>query len=193
MGRRPPPPDPCRGLYAFQACMGPFCISERIRIDESPRRSHTGDEAGNRKEPGAARSTVMEMHLFGAEAAEEKALCGEDSSAVERMSVDYYLEGRLCGRVAGTVCDRCKTMAVPLAKVTLGHMAQDLEDENRLGDADDCRELLSRLARETELDRGPDRERGRSPMCGPLLLFGPIPVIGEFVHFAGRSAPARTD
>ena len=104
----------------------------------------------------AVRNEVMEMHLFDAEAAEEKALCGEDSSPVERMSVGYYLEERLCGRPVGTVCQECKPLAMPLAKVILEDMAQDLEDKGRLGDAEDCRELADRLARETGLDRGPD-------------------------------------
>ena len=97
----------------------------------------------------AVRNKVMEMHLFDVEAAEEKALCGEDSSPVERMSVGYYLEERLCGRPVGTVCQECKTLAMPLAEVIL-------EDKGRLGDAEDCRELADRLARETGLDRGPD-------------------------------------
>ena len=96
------------------------------------------------------------MHLFYADAAREKALCGEDSSSIERMSVGYYLEERLCGRPVGTVCQDCKTLAMPLAKVILEDMAQDFEDEGRLGDAEDCRELLKRLVRESGPDRGPD-------------------------------------
>lgn len=91
------------------------------------------------------RNEVMEMHLFDSEAAEEKALCGEDSSSIERMSVGYYLEERLCGRPVGAVCERCKTLAMPLAEDIIEEMAQDLEDEGRLGDAEDCRGLLNRL------------------------------------------------
>ena len=68
----------------------------------------------------------------------------------------YYLEERLCGRPVGKVCQDCKALAMPLAKVILEDMAQDIEDEGRLGNAEDCRELLNRLARETGLDRGPD-------------------------------------
>ena len=104
----------------------------------------------------AVRNEVSESHLFYAEAPEEKALCGGYSSAVERMSVGYYLEERLRGCPVGTVCERCKALAVPLAKVGIEDMAQDLEHEGRSGDAEDCRELLIRLARETGLDRGPD-------------------------------------
>ena len=96
------------------------------------------------------------MHLFDPHAAEEKALCREDSSSIERMSVDYYLEERLCGRPVGTVCERCKALAMPFAEVIIEDMAQDLEDEGRLGDAEDCRELLKRLVRESGMDRGPD-------------------------------------
>ena len=99
---------------------------------------------------------VKEMHLFDSDAAEEKSLCGEESSSIERMSVEYYLEERLCGRPVGTVCERCKTLAMPLAEVVIIDKALELEDEGRLGDAEDCRELLNRLARETGLDRGPD-------------------------------------
>ncbi len=98
----------------------------------------------------------MEMHLYDAEAAEEKALCGEDSSSIDRMSVGYYLEECLYGRPDWTVCDRCKVLAMPLAEVIIEEMAEDLEDEGRLGDAEDCRELLDRLAREMALIRAPD-------------------------------------
>ena len=104
----------------------------------------------------AVRNEVSESHLFNAEASEEKALCGGYSSTVERMSVGYYLKGRLRGCPVGTVCERCKALAMPLAKVGIEDMAQNLEDEGRFGDAKDCRELLRRLARETGLDRGPN-------------------------------------
>ena len=38
---------------------------------------------------------------------------------------------------------------MPLADVIIEDMAQNLEDEGRLGDAEDCRLLAVRLARET--------------------------------------------
>ena len=60
------------------------------------------------------RHEVMEMHLFEIDAAEEKALCGEDTSATDRIGVDYYLERRKDGLEVGTVCERCKALAVPL-------------------------------------------------------------------------------
>ena len=93
------------------------------------------------------------MHLFYADAAREKALCGEDSSSIERLSVGYYLEERLRGRPVGTVCQDCKTLAMPLAEVILEDMAEDLEDEARLGEAEDCCKLAYTLARETGQDR----------------------------------------
>ena len=96
------------------------------------------------------------MHLFNAEADEEKVRCTEGSSSIERMSVRYYLEERLCGRPAGPVCERCKGLAMPLAEVIIEEMAENLEDEGRLGDAEDCRELLNRLVRETTPTRGPN-------------------------------------
>ena len=95
------------------------------------------------------RNEVKEIHLFDAEVAEEKGLCGENSSFIERMSVGYCLEERLCRRPVGTVCERCKARAMPLAEVIIKDMAQNLEDEGRLGDAEDCRLLAVRLARET--------------------------------------------
>ena len=104
----------------------------------------------------AAKNEVIEMHLFDSEAAKENALCEEDSSPIERMSVGYYLEERLRGCPVGTVCDRCTVLAMPLAEVIIKDLAEDLEDDRRLGDAEDCRELLNRLARETGLARGPD-------------------------------------
>ena len=53
---------------------------------------------GARRKYEAVRNEVMEMHLFDAEAAEEEALCGEDSLSIVRMSVGYYLEARRRGR-----------------------------------------------------------------------------------------------
>ena len=111
---------------------------------------------GTERRHEAVRNEVFESHLFNAEAPEEKALCGGYSSAVERMSVGYYLKERLRGCPVGTVCERCKSLAVPLAVDITKDMAQGLEDKGRLGDAEDCREFAVRLARETGLDRGPD-------------------------------------
>ena len=98
------------------------------------------------------RHEVMEMHLFDESVVEEQALCGRGTTRTERMGVREYLEERLDGSPVGTVCQDCKALAMPLGGVTIGDMAKDLEDEGRLGDAEDCRELLKRIARETGLD-----------------------------------------
>ena len=58
---------------------------------------------------------VMETHLFDANAHVERALGGEETSANDRMSVDYYLERRKDGLEVGTVCERCKALAAPFA------------------------------------------------------------------------------
>ena len=42
---------------------------------------------GTGRRPRAARREVMAMHLLDTEAPGEKAICGGDSSAVERMSL----------------------------------------------------------------------------------------------------------
>ena len=144
----------------FRNMRGPFVFqkgyeSMRVRHDRI-----LETKRGTGRRPGAARSTVMEIHLFDAEAAEEKALCGEGSSSIKRMSVGYYPEDRLRGRTVGTVCDRCKTMAVPLAEDFIEDMAQDLEDEGRSGDAEDCRRRSSRC--------GASTGAGRPVGAGPL-------------------------
>ena len=158
MGRRSPPPEP---IYAasthFRRVWGPFVLQkgyESMRVLDD-RILETRPGTGRRHE--AVRNEMFESHLFDSEAPEEKALCGGDSSPVERMSVKYYLEERLCGRPVGTICGRCKTLTMPLAEVVIEDVAEDLEDEGRLGDAEDYRELLRRLARETGLDRGTGR------------------------------------
>ena len=67
----------------------------------------------------------------------------------------------------------CKALAMPLVKVILEDMAQDLEDEGRLGDAEDCHELLNGLARETGLDRRLDQG---PPMRGPFAFQAVSPL-----------------
>lgn len=104
----------------------------------------------------AVRNEVMQMHLFDENAAKEMSLCREDSSSIERMSVGYYLEERLCGRPIGAVCERCKALVMSLADDIIEEMAEVLEEEGRFGDAEDCRELFNTLAGETVLNGGPD-------------------------------------
>ncbi len=90
---------------------------------------------------------VMETHLFDANANVERALGGEETSANDRMSVDYYLERRKDGLEVGTVCERCKALAAPFAM----SLARDLEAEGRLDEADEYRRLADTLLRETGL------------------------------------------
>ena len=89
----------------------------------------------------------IEMHLFDPNAAEEKALVGEESSACDLMSVDYYMEGRKDGLEVGTVCERCKALAVPFAM----RLARDLEAEGWLDEAEEYRQLADTFLRETGL------------------------------------------
>ena len=90
---------------------------------------------------------VVEMDLFDPNADEEKALCGEDTSANDRISVDYYLERRKDGLEVGTVCEACKALVVPFAL----NLIQDLEAEGLLDEAEKYRKLADTLLRETGL------------------------------------------
>ena len=69
---------------------------------------------------------------------------------------------------------------MPLAEVIIRDMAQDLEDEGLLGDAEDCRELLNCLARETGLDHGPGSSgTPNHPCVGPFAFEGANPDMGS--------------
>ena len=158
--RRPPPPGPMCGAFThFSGMCGAFCISATFKKGRKKMRlSHyeTLKVTLENERRFLLTTQMFKMHLYDSEAAEENAFCGEDSSPIERMSVGYYLEERLYGPQDWTVCDRCKALAMPLAEVIIEEMAEDLEDEGRLGDAEDCRDLLNKLAREKALDRWPD-------------------------------------
>ena len=93
------------------------------------------------------RFEITEMHLFDPYADEEKALCGGDTSANDRISVGYYRERRKDGLEVGTVCERCKAMAVPFAL----SLTRDLEAEGLLDEAEEYRRLADTLLRETGL------------------------------------------
>ena len=97
-------------------------------------------------------SEVTGMHLFDENEAEEHARCGRDTTRTERMGDREYVNERLNGSRPRAVCPGCKALAMPLVEVILEDMARNFEDEGRLGDAEDCRELLDRLAGETDLD-----------------------------------------
>ena len=72
------------------------------------------------------RNEVIEMHLFDENAAKEMSFCRDNASPIDRMSVGYYLEERLCGRQVGAVCERCQVLAMPLAEEIIEDMAEDL-------------------------------------------------------------------
>ena len=97
----------------------------------------------------------MEMHLSDTNAVVPKALCGAETSH-DLRDLKGYLEDRLYGVPVGAVCQDCKVLAMPLAEDILEDMAEDLEDEARLGEAEDCCKLAYTLAREM----GQDRRRG---------------------------------
>ena len=103
------------------------------------------------------------MHLFDADAREEKALCGADTSADRRRSMGGYLEDRLNETGVGIACEGCKSRAVPLAV----NLARDLEAEGLLDEAQEYRELAETLGRETGQDRSGDRgARPGTSTCG---------------------------
>ena len=66
---------------------------------------------------------TWEQHLFDTDAREEEALCGVDTSADDRIGVDYYVDSRKNGLPVGTVCEGCKALAVPYAV----NLIRDLE------------------------------------------------------------------
>lgn len=108
------------------------------------------------------RYEVTEMHLFDDDAGEEEALCKVDTSDDYIRSATYYLEDRLHGARVGVVCQGCKERAIPFAV----NVAQDLEAEGLLGEAEEYRQLVETLDRETS-----HRWQARSPICGRLLRF----------------------
>ena len=97
----------------------------------------------------------MEMHLFDENARLEEALCGARTSHNVR-SVKFYLEDRVHGASVGNVCQECKVLAVPLAKVIIEAAVEEHEAEGRFDVAEDYHELGKTLARETGQDRSGD-------------------------------------
>ena len=89
------------------------------------------------------------MHLFDAEAREEEALCGAETSADDRISLQYYLERRRYDLAVGTVCEECKPRAVMFAR----RLCREFVAEGRTNDAQEYRRLADRLAKETGLNR----------------------------------------
>ena len=63
------------------------------------------------------------MHLMDTQADEEKALCGANVPADDLTGVDNYMERRKDGLPVGTVCERCKALAMPLVPLLrLAHL-----------------------------------------------------------------------
>ena len=87
----------------------------------------------------------METHLFNENETEEKALCGTDSSADNRIGVGYYMEQRKNGFGIGTVCEACKVKTPPFAYAA----ADELEALSQPEEAEAFRWLGSTLLRET--------------------------------------------
>ncbi len=89
------------------------------------------------------------MHLFDAEARKEEALCGAETSAADRISLQYYLEQRRYEIPVGTVCERCKPRTVAFAKC----LRLELVAEGRTDEAQEYRRLADRLTKETRPNR----------------------------------------
>ena len=87
----------------------------------------------------------MEMHLYDADAPKERALCGEETSAVERRSVRGYLEDKRHGQWVGPVCVRCMARAVAFAYALI----RELELDGEVDEAAAYRRLADTLRRET--------------------------------------------
>ena len=91
------------------------------------------------------RYEVTEMHLFDEDEVEEEVLCGADTLADNRRSVMFYLEDRLHGADVGTICEGCK---VPAPRFAM-KLAQDMETEGFVDEAEDYRGLAQTLLEET--------------------------------------------
>ena len=89
------------------------------------------------------------MHLFDAEAREEEALCGAETSVDDRISLKYYVVRRLDDLAVGTVCERCKPRTVTFAR----RLCREFVAEGRTDEAHEYRRLADRLAKETCMNR----------------------------------------
>ena len=90
------------------------------------------------------RREMIVMHLFDEDARDGEALWGADTSLDDRRSVNGYLNDRLDGVSVGTVCERCKPLAVPFAV----HRIRGLEAETLPDEAEEYCQLVSTLLRE---------------------------------------------
>ena len=105
------------------------------------------------------------MHLFDAEAREEVALCGAETSADDWSSVQYYLKRRLNDFAVGTVCEPCKAPAVRRAERSCLNLEADAGElratadrletmaTNSLAIAERCRRRTEEAEHEAERNR----------------------------------------
>ncbi len=91
------------------------------------------------------RYAVNEMHLFDEGAREEGVFCEGDAAIDYRRSVREYLKDRLHDVPVGPVCECCKIPAPQFAM----ELAQDMEAEGLLDEAEDYRQLARTLLEET--------------------------------------------
>ena len=124
------------------------------------------------------RCELIEMHLFDADAREEKALCGADVSVLDLTIVQDYLERRMHNLPLPTVCNRCKFSAIPFA----GMRRSALAAEGMSDEAEAHRGLADTLSRETDPGlsgdwykrRGAGQNNHRGPDQSALIFTGHV-------------------
>ena len=129
------------------------------------------------------RHEKMEMHLFDKNDSEEEALCKDRVHVHDLLTVQHYMESRMDGVPVGTVCERCKALAVPFAanhcqelevyaknfrakaerqrerdaiRYRNSSQEADLEADQLVDEATEYRRLVDRLAKQTGLKRSCD-------------------------------------
>ena len=132
----------CAAFFAFQAnCASMYGaylhVRKQFNNEESRKMKAGGDESLTLAAKTDRSYEVNEQHVFDECATEERALCGDASSADGRISVDCYMGRRKDGLEVGTVCEGCKAFVPPFAR----RLSRDLEADGRLADT---------LLRETE-------------------------------------------
>ena len=138
MGRRPLPIP----MYA------PF---SHFRTFEE--RTRPMEKARDRKTNSEGRSNLIEMHLFDENAMEEKALCRNDVSVHDLITVQGHLERRRHELSLSTVCNACKGPAVEFARMR----SAELADRGKTDEAEAYRRLAVTLSRETDPGLSGDR------------------------------------
>ena len=123
----------CAGLFHFR--------KERLMRTTSHGKSRVKAET-------YGRYAMNEIHLFDENAREEDVFCGVHAATDYWRSVREYLKDRKYDIPVGTVCEGCKSRSIPFAV----DIAQDLEDEGLLDEAEEFLLLAETLARETGQD-----------------------------------------